>query len=91
VPKVLPFSHFTQTIAGCDLNVKSANDDQHRNAHHAHAEHRDSRPKPTLPPVLHRTLPAAARLGFSFMVTMRVGFGTSMPRVPRAMVSMRPL
>ena len=91
VAEMLIFRHLTQTIARCDLNVKSANHHEHRDAHHTEAKQGDSRPKPSLSPVLHRTLPAAARLGVSFIVTIRVGFGTSMPSVPRAMVSMRPL
>ncbi len=91
LPKVLVLGHFTQAIPGCDLKVEGANDDSHRDAHHARAEQRDPRSKPTLPTILHRTLPAAVRLRLSVMVTMRVGLGTSIPRVPRAMVSMRPL
>jgi hypothetical protein len=91
VAEVLILGHFPQTIAGRDLNVKRPNDHEQRHRHHARPEQRDPSSKPSLPPVSHRTLPAAARLCFSFIVTMRVGFGISMPSVPRAIVSTRPL
>jgi hypothetical protein len=38
VSKVLVFGHLAQTVAGRDLDVKRSNDDQHRHAHHTHAE-----------------------------------------------------
>ena len=89
--EVLPFRHLTQAVAARDLQMKRPNENQHGDGGNANAEQGDSRPEPSLMPILHRTLPAAVRLRFSFIVTIRVGFGTSMPSVPRAMVSMRPL
>ena len=89
---MLVFCHLTQPLALRHLKMERTDDDEDGHRHEANAEQRNPRPEPTLVPVrpgLHRTLPAGRVSRFSFMVTMRVGLGTSMPKVPRAIDSKR--